>query len=261
MSLPVAKRPARSPSPLWLSDWTTRRFFNVPFRIFPLFDQIVQFLENLILTIGYPGVFVVMFTENLFPPIPTDPLLPFAGILVSEGKFAFLIVWASAVAGAMTGTLLLYGIGAWADDHVIRRFVRRYGKWTGLSEAQLDRAFALFEKYGAWFILIGRSIPVIRSAVSLTAGMSGMNIPKFLLLSTINSLAITGFWIAAGVLLGENWDTIFDEFNESLWLLIGGVAVVVVGVVVYLKRRRSQRSDDTPGSVEESQSQSQKPAQ
>jgi membrane protein DedA with SNARE-associated domain len=216
-----------------------------------VFDQLVQFLQDLILSIGYPGVFVVMFTENLFPPIPTDPLLPFAGILVADGQFSFLIVWICAVAGAMTGTMLLYGIGAWADDHVIRRFIRRYGKWIGLSESQLDRAFALFDRYGAWFILIGRSIPVIRSAVSLTAGMSGMSIPKFLLLSTINSTVITGFWIAAGVLLGENWRTIFDALNESPWLMVIGIALVVVGVIVYRRHRRTQHMQEAFPPAEE----------
>ena len=216
-----------------------------------MFDQIVQFLQDLISSIGYAGVFVVMFAENLFPPIPTDPLLPFAGILVADGQFSFMLVWICAVAGAMTGTLLLYGIGAWADEHVIRRFIRRYGHWVALSEDQLDRTFGLVDQYGVWFILIGRSIPLVRSAVSLAAGMSRMSITKFLLFSAINSALITGFWIAAGVLLGENWRAIFDALNRSPWLLMTAAALIIVAFILYILYRRNQPSRKPVRSLEE----------
>lgn len=210
-----------------------------------LLNQLVEFFRELVLTIGYPGIFAVMFTENLFPPVPTDPLLPFAGILVAEGDMVFVVVWVTAVCGALTGTMILYFVGAWADDHVIRRLVTRYGKYTGITQEGMDRAFRLFDTHGAWFILIGRSIPVVRSAVSLTAGMSRMSLPRFVILSTINSAVVTGFWITVGVLLGENWRDVFELFKTMRWpAAVVFIAVVVVLGVYYMRRRNHRRESD-----------------
>lgn len=206
------------------------------------FEQLVIFFEDLVLAIGYPGIFAVMFTENLFPPIPTDPLLPFAGILVTEGKLDFFVVWIAAVTGAMTGTAILYAIGAWADKHVIDRVIGRYGRYIGLTTDSIDRAFRQFDRYGAWFILIGRSIPVIRSAVSLAAGMSRMSFPKFMLLSVINSTAITGFWIAAGVFLGENWEDVWDILGSRPVIVLGLFLLAVIGLIYNMRRRWRKKS-------------------
>ena len=214
------------------------------------FDQLVTFFEHLVLTIGYPGIFAVMFAENLIPPIPTDPLLPFAGILVADDEMNFFIVWITAVTGAISGTLVLYSIGAWADEHVIRRLVTRYGRYVAVTNEGLDRAFKEFDRHGAWFILIGRSIPIVRSAVTLAAGMSRMPLPKFIILSTINSALVTGFWILAGVFLGENWNEVWDRLNTEHIILIG-LILVTIYLVFRVFRRRTQEDPQTITSIEQ----------
>ncbi|MFW5691455.1 MAG: DedA family protein [Chloroflexota bacterium] len=211
-----------------------------------IINEIAILFENLVLAIGYPGVFLIMLLENLIPPIPTDPLLPFAGMLVADGQFTFHMVWATAVAGALVGSLVLYAIGAWADERVIRALIRRYGRYIEIDEVQLDRALVLFDRYGAPLIFFGRMIPVLRTAVTLTAGISRMALPRFILYTVLNSLTITGFWIFVGVQLGENWTEVLDFINRFQPLLMGVIAVAL-GLVVFtwLRRRLRRRTAGT----------------
>jgi membrane protein DedA with SNARE-associated domain len=204
-----------------------------------LLDSIATFFEALVAAIGYPGIFFVMFLENIIPPIPTDPLLPFAGILVAEGKLNFWLVWLTAVSAAMIGSVMLYAVGMWADERVIRNLVRRYGRYLEIDEAALDRALVLFDRYGAPMIFFGRMVPILRTAVTITAGMSRMAIPKFLFYSILNSLAVTGFWITAGVIMGENWPQILEFINRFQWVILGvGGAGLAWMLASWWKRRR-----------------------
>ncbi|MDX2137354.1 MAG: DedA family protein [Chloroflexota bacterium] len=200
-----------------------------------LVNQIAIFIESLVLAIGYPGIFLIMLLENLIPPIPTDPLLPFAGILAAQGLMTVIGVWISAVAGALVGSLALYMLGRQAGEPFVRGLVRRYGRWLQIDEPALDRTFRLANKYGVLFVFVGRSIPVLRSAVSLTAGMSRMSLPAFALLSGLNSLLVTGFWIFAGYFLGENWGAalgFIDRFEPILTpLLIVAAVLLVAGLI------------------------------
>jgi membrane protein DedA with SNARE-associated domain len=210
-----------------------------------LINNVANFFEALVAAIGYPGIFLVMFLENLIPPIPTDPLLPFAGILVAQGQLTFVGTWMAAVSAALIGSLMLYAVGMWADERVVRRLVRRYGRWVEVGEEELDRALALFERYGAPMIFFGRMVPVLRTAVTITAGMSRMPLHKFVFFTTLNSLTITGFWISAGVVMGENWTAIMTFIDRFQPLLIGVIALaVLVFVVSYVRRRRAGANRD-----------------
>jgi membrane protein DedA with SNARE-associated domain len=203
-----------------------------------LVNQIALFIEGLILTVGYPGIFAVMLVENIFPPIPTDPLLPFAGILAAQGQLTIWGVWASAVIGALVGSTGLYMLGRRAGEPFVRSLVRRYGRWFQVDEGQLDRAFGLANRYGVLFVLVGRSIPVLRSAVSLTAGMSKMPLPTFLLLSGLNSLIITGIWIFIGYWLGEHWREALSFITEFEPIITAVLAVAGAGLVGWWLARR-----------------------
>jgi membrane protein DedA with SNARE-associated domain len=207
-----------------------------------LLDQIAIFMEDLILSIGYLGIIAIMLAENIFPPIPTDPLLPFAGILAARGELNFFGVWLSAVFGALVGSSMLYLLGRWADERVVRGVIRRYGRYIAVSERELDRSLELFRRYGAPLVIVGRAIPVIRATISITAGISRMKLWQFLLYSGINSAAVTGFWIFVGYQLGENWRDIVDGVRRYQTAFLIGVAVaVVVFVAVYVRRRGQKR--------------------
>ena len=127
----------------------------------------------------------MQFGENVFPPIPTDTMLPFSGVVAASGRLNIVGVWLAAVLGSVTGSLLLYAVGAWADERVIRNFIRRHGRLVGLSDQGVDRAMLWFNRYGAPVIVFGRLVPVMRSVISLTAGMSRMPLPGFVFFTTL----------------------------------------------------------------------------
>ena len=198
----------------------------------PMLDflqQIALLIEHIIQAFGYPGITAVMYIENLFPPIPTDPLLPFAGMLAGQGVFNPFLVWGAAVLGAATGSLTLYAIGAYLGEPAVRALVRRYGRYLTVHEADLDRVLALFRRYGGAAVFFGRSVPVLRSAVSLTAGASRMKLPVFLFFTSSSSALVTGFWTFAGYILGENWTLIWDFLKPYEPYLV--VAAVIAGVI------------------------------
>lgn len=194
-----------------------------------IINQIADWIQQLILTVGYPGMFAVMFVENVFPPVPTDPLLPFAGLMAAQGKFNFWLVWLSAAAGGVAGSLALYAVGAWIDEPVVRGVMRRWGHLLSLSERELDRVLALFNRFGAPAVLIGRSFPVMRSVISLTAGMSRMPLDKFILFTSLSSGVMTAFWMLVGYVLGENWTLMMNLIDQFEPLLI---VLLVVGVLM-----------------------------
>lgn len=209
-----------------------------------LLNQITAFFEVIVLTIGYPGIFVVMFAENIFTPIPTEPFLPLAGILAGKGEMHFLLAWAAATAGATAGSLTLYAVGKRGGEPVVRALIRRFGRYAGVSEAELDRARDLFNRYGAWVVFFGRWIPVVRPGVSLVAGISSLRLPVFLLFTALSSSLANVIWISVGYVLGENWQEFLTELDRYQSVIIAGstlLAAVVVFVVGlrWLKSRRS----------------------
>ena len=207
-----------------------------------ILDQIAVFTQQLIEAIGYPGIFLVMFLENVFPPIPSDPLLPLAGLLVARGEMTFIGVWFTAIIGAVVGSLMLYFVGIWADEKVIRAIIQRYGRWIGISEHELNQALSLFNRYGPPVVFFGRLFPVLRIGISIVAGMSRMALPKFIVFTAMSSAFATWFYIYAGYLLGENWReflTIIDDFQPVIIVVIG--IVVLVGAAWFIRRYMRQR--------------------
>jgi membrane protein DedA with SNARE-associated domain len=209
-----------------------------------ILNQIATIIQEIILALGYPGIALIMFTENIFPPIPSELVMPFAGFLVgnpdSPSAFTFVGVVASGTVGAVVGAVVLYYIGVWADEPVARAFLRRYGRWFLLSEEDLDRALSFFKRYGEIIVFFGRLIPIIRSLISIPAGMNRMSLLRFLLFTTLGAtlwnVALTG----AGVILGANWEQVLDIIDtyQNLTLVVLGAAVVLFVVVRLWQRRR-----------------------
>lgn len=195
-----------------------------------ILSQITLFFENIILTFGYPGIYWVMVLENVLTPVPTEPLMPLAGMLSAQGQMNFFVVWASAVAGSTTGSLILYLIGRRGGEPLVRMLVRRYGRFAGLSESMLDRGLSLFARYGSWVIIGGRFLPVVRPTVSLIAGMSQLKLTIFIPCAMFSAIIVTFIYIYAGYLLGENWQQLLQLIgqHESAILVVIGVAGLAV---------------------------------
>ena len=188
--------------------------------------------------LGAPGVGLAIFLENIFPPIPSELILPLAGFTASQGDFNVWAALAASVIGSLTGAYLLYWVGhAFGADRL-----RRIADWMWLVDAKdVDDALAWFSKYGTWSVFFGRLIPGVRSLISIPAGIDRMNPLTFGLLTTVGSLIWNSILIWAGVQLGEQWETVtrvFENYSSVVYISVG---LIVVAVLVFLIRRHVNR--------------------
>lgn len=191
-------------------------------------EEIGGWIEELIVAIGYPGIVLVMAIENIFPPIPSELVLPFAGALSAKGDLSYWGVVAAGTAGSLVGAVALYGIGWGARQAGVRRLVAAYGKYLFISEKDLDRGAAWFQRYGEAVIFFGRLIPIVRSIISIPAGYTRMRAGRFLLYTAAGTALWSLFLAYVGRVLGENWSDIstFMEPYENGTLVVLSLAVV-----------------------------------
>jgi membrane protein DedA with SNARE-associated domain len=203
-----------------------------------LLDQLRLWIEWGIESLGYAGIALIMCLENVFPPIPSELVMPLAGFLVEKGRFSFVGVVLAGTLGSVAGALILYYFGLWADEPVVRSFIRRFGRFMLVSEKDLDRAMGFFQRYSQPVVFFGRLIPLIRSLISIPAGMNRMPLGRFLLFTTLGSTIWTSLLAAAGLILAENWELILDYIDRYQKLTLAVIALAVVGFVAVRIRSR-----------------------
>lgn len=182
-----------------------------------------------------------MTAETLFPPLPSELVVPFAGSLVAEGRLNALGVLAASTGGALLGCACLYGLGRKLGEARLRVLVRRHGHFVALSEGELDRALMMFRRHARGAVLWARLVPGLRSVISLPAGLARMGLITFLLWSALGTLVWNAALLSAGVLLGHNWPALLavvDRYELALWLTVGVLGVAWAG---RLWRRRKTR--------------------
>lgn len=199
-----------------------------------LMETVRLWIEQIMSALGYPGIALIMLAENLFPPIPSELVMPLAGFLVAQGQFSFVGAILAGTTGSVLGAVVLYYIGRVAGEPLVRPFFRNYGKWFLLSEQDLDKALSVFGRHGDIMVFTGRVIPLIRSLISLPAGMHRMPIGRFLLLTTVGSAIWTTLLTVAGYILGANWSRVVDFISDYQKVVLG---LIVVGVVYFVVRR------------------------
>ncbi len=190
-----------------------------------MLGDVGQWVLDVIGALGYIGLALLLVAENLFPPIPSEVVLPLAGFLVGRGDLSLWGAIFAATFGSVAGALLLYGLGRWGG----RRLVLRYGKWLRVDEGGLKEAEGWFRRYGDWVMLFARVVPVARSIVSIPAGTMKMPVLRFVLLTTVGSAVWNAILIGAGVVLGANWQAVsgwMGSYSEVV-LIAGAVAVAV----------------------------------
>ncbi len=193
----------------------------------------VQLMESL----GGPGAALVVGLDNLFPPIPSELVLPLAGFAASRGTFTFPAALFWTTAGSVVGALIVYLVGALLGRTRTRSLVARLPL---LRESDFDRSEAWFARHGAKAVLLGRMVPLVRSFISLPAGIERMNLLLFLLLTTIGSLAWNTIFVTAGYTLGENWYLVEDYASVLQRIVVVGVVVAAVAFVALRLRSRSR---------------------
>lgn len=192
-------------------------------------------------SLGAAGVGLLIFLENLIPPIPSEVILPLAGFRARTGALNIWLTWPAATAGSVAGAVVLYGLGAWLGYHRLHALAGK--RWFFLtSQKDLDRGEEIFDKHGGKIVLLGRCVPVIRSVVSIPAGIARMPLPRFLMLTAIGSGVWNALFIGLGWVLGENWDRVQGWLGPVTYVVIGLVVVGVIWLAVRKLRSRSARS-------------------
>lgn len=179
---------------------------------------------------GYTGIFLLMVLENVFPPIPSELIMPFAGYVAANGQLNMFGVLLAGTLGSLLGTSIWYFAARLLG---IRRFTwlcNRLGRVATISEDDIDQAVHWFNKYGPAAVLLGRLVPAIRTLISVPAGLAAMPFGKFLLISSAGTLLWTALLTAAGLLLHENYHAV------EAWVDPVSTGVVVLAVVIYIYR-------------------------
>ena len=201
-----------------------------------MLGDVGQWVLDVIGALGYIGLALLLVAENLFPPIPSEVVLPLAGFLVGRGDLSLWGAIFAATFGSVAGALVLYGLGRWGG----RRLVLRYGQWLRVDEKGLKDAEGWFRRYGDWVVLFARVVPVARSIVSIPAGTMKMPIGRFVLLTTLGSAVWNSVLIGAGVFLGANWQAVEGWMGSySDVVLIAGT----VAVALFLLLRHFRQGD------------------
>lgn len=184
---------------------------------------------------GAPGLALVMLIENLFPPIPSEGVLPYAGFLVSRGELGLASTLAGSTTGSAVGALVLYAMGRWGG----RPLVLRFHRVLRITERDLDRADAWFARSGQLVVLFGRMVPLARSVVSVPAGVARMPLGRFILLTTLGSLAWNVLLVGGGMALGSRWHQVSELVDAwTSWVMLAMAGGVAVAAWWWWRRRR-----------------------
>lgn len=188
--------------------------------------------------LGALGVGLLVLLENLIPPIPSEVILPLAGFRARTGSLNVVALWPAATAGSVLGALLLYGLGAWLGYDRLHRLAGH--RWfVFASQKDLERGDAVFDRHGGKVVLLARCVPFLRSVVSIPAGISGMPLVRFVVLTTIGSGVWNAAFIALGWALGENWNRVQGWLGPVSYVVLGLLALGLVALAV----RRARGAD------------------
>lgn len=179
--------------------------------VFDIIRPLIEFIISFISRVGYLGIFFLMVLESAMIPIPSEIIMPFSGFLVSAGKFGPILVVLAGSLGNLVGSILTYYFGL----KVGRAFIIKYGKYVFFKKEHLEFTERLFKNYGDKISFVGRLLPVIRTYVSLPAGIGRTNFIKFVFYTLIGSLIWNSVLTFAGMQLGNNWKNI-DRYSIYL---------------------------------------------
>jgi len=187
-------------------------------------------------TLGLVGVGLLVAIESIFPPIPSEIILPLAGFTASQGSFTVVGAIVAATIGSVVGAIGLYYLGRVLGVQRLRMWAERVPLMSG---EDVDKAMAWFHRHGKIAVLTGRFVPIVRSLVSIPAGVDRMPLPVFLLLTTLGSGLWNSLFVGLGFLLGENWTTVERVMGTySTAILVAAVLALALFVVLRIRKRR-----------------------
>lgn len=191
---------------------------------------------------GYVAIYLLILLETAFPPIPSEIILGFGGYMTTQTSLTVPGVIITSTLGAVSGAVLFYALGRFLQPSRFEALILRYERTLKLRYSDVQRAEGWFRRYGPWTVLVCRVIPVLRSLISIPAGMARMPVVPFLILTTIGSAIWNTIVVSAGAILGENWERIVDILDTYSVVVYVLLAATFVGLVVFFLRWRAARA-------------------
>jgi membrane protein DedA with SNARE-associated domain len=203
-----------------------------------MIPNIVDWMTNIMGSLGYLGVTIAVFLETVFPPIPSGFIQPFSGFVASRSDQTLILTIVAATVGSYLGTVPFYFLGLWGEDFV-NKFLYKYGKYLFIDTDEVDKAYEFFDKHGHIIVLTGRLIPFVRTVISFPAGVAKMPFKKFTLYTVLGGAIWSTILATGGFLLGERWEIIMVwlEQYETLSILLMILLVVVYFVYEIVSKK------------------------
>ncbi|QAS51420.1 DedA family protein [Halobacillus litoralis] len=199
-------------------------------------------MENWLMEIlneyGYIGILLLIALENIFPPIPSEVILTFGGFMTNSSDLSIVGVVISSTLGSVIGAIVLYSIGLQLDLERLEKIVDRWGHVLRLSKSDIHKADQWFDKFGPWTVFFCRFVPLIRSLISVPAGMSNMNFGLFLLLTSLGTFIWNIVLVNLGASVGESWEDVvryMEVYSNIIYILL--ILLVIISLLLLYKKR------------------------
>ena len=197
-----------------------------------------EWIVEVVGKLGYAGVFLLTLLENIFPPIPSELIMPLAGYHAAQGKFGLIGAIVAGSAGSVAGTMIWYWIGHRVGERRVRDWADRHGAWLTLDGEDIDKSAQWFHRSGTWAVFICRLIPGLRTWISLPAGFSGMPMSQFLIPTTVGTVLWTTALTVAGHMLGSNYGNIEGVLGKVSLVVTAAIAILYVYRLIQRNRRK-----------------------
>jgi membrane protein DedA with SNARE-associated domain len=201
-------------------------------------EWITSFMEEF----GYWGIFLMIMLENVFPPIPSEIVLAFGGFMTTQTDLTVTGVIISSTLGAVAGAIILYYLGKLLNFERLEKIVDRWGYLLRTKKEDVHKANQWFERYGVWTVFFCRMVPILRSLISIPAGMGRMNLSVFLLFTTLGSAIWNAVLVNVGAALGSQWSKVLEYMSVYQDIIIVILAVLAVIFVIWFIRNRMSKA-------------------
>lgn len=198
----------------------------------------LDWITSTINSLGYLGIALLMFVENIFPPVPSEIIMPLAGFTVTQGKLNLIYVIVAGMVGSVLGALPWYYAGKQLGEERLKKLADKYGKWLTLSGKDIDKSKQWFDKHGGIAVFFCRLVPGVRTLISVPAGIDKMHLVPFLLYSTFGTALWVGLLTYAGLLLGQNYKLVEKFLGPASGVVL--VALIVAFGIWITRRKKKQ---------------------
>ena len=198
----------------------------------------LEWITSTINSLGYLGIALLMFLENIFPPVPSEIIMPLAGFTVTQGKLNVVYVIVAGMVGSLLGALPWYYAGKQLGEDRLKNLADKYGKWLTLSGKDIDKSKQWFDKHGGIAVSFCRLVPGVRTLISVPAGIDNMHLVPFLLYSTLGTALWVGLLTYAGLLLGQNYKLVEKFLGPASGVVL--VAMIIAFGIWVARRKKKQ---------------------